>query len=157
MRGPVPKLTPVAEPIGAQVISAPVRVDVGAVWVVAEVRDAPFLAALKPDVPVLMKLSEKLGLAGLCLFAKSSDKDSAIHVRAFAPYHGIPEDPVCGTGNLSVAAYLRHHKDARFGARYVARQGMQMGRDGRVHMRVDADAIHLGGNAVTCVEGTIKL
>jgi PhzF family phenazine biosynthesis protein len=134
-----------------------VRVDVGAVWVVAEVRDAHALAGLRPDVPVLMKLSEKLGLAGLCLFAKSNDRESAIHVRAFAPYHGIPEDPVCGTGNLSVAAYLRHHKDGRFGASYVARQGMQMGRDGRVHMRVEADAIHLGGNAVTCVEGTIRI
>ncbi len=157
VRGPVPKLTPVAEPVGAQVISAPMRVDVGAVWVVAEVRDAQFLAALKPDVPVLMRLSEKLGLAGLCLFAKSNDKESAIHVRAFAPYHGIPEDPVCGTGNLSVAAYMRHHKDVRFGASYVARQGMQLGRDGRVYMRVDADAIQLGGNAVTCVEGTIRI
>jgi PhzF family phenazine biosynthesis protein len=158
VRGPAPKLTPVAEPIGADVVSAPMRIDVGAVWVVAEVRDAKFLADLKPDVPVLMKLSEKLDLAGICLFAKSDDRESAIHVRAFAPYHGIPEDPVCGTGNLSIAAYLRHHKDARFGASYVARQGMQMGRDGRVYMRLDADgATHLGGSSVTCVDGTLRL
>ncbi len=157
VRGPVPKLSPVAEPIGVEVISAPMRIDVGAVWVVAEVKDARALAALRPDVPVLMRLSEKLGLAGVCVFAASDDGESAIHVRAFAPYHGIPEDPVCGTGNLSVAAYLRHHRDRRFGERYVARQGMQMGRDGRVYMRVEADAIHLGGNAVTCVEGTIRL
>jgi PhzF family phenazine biosynthesis protein len=156
--GPQPKMTPVAEPIGAEVASVPMRIDVGAVWVVAEVRDARFLAALKPDVPVLMKLSEKLDLAGICLFAKSDDRDSAIHVRAFAPYHGIPEDPVCGTGNLSIAAYLRHHKDDRFGDAYVARQGMQMGRDGRVYMRHDAGGrAHLGGASVTCVEGTIRL
>ena len=153
--GPKPKMTPVSEPIGADIVSAPMRIDVGAVWVVAEVRDAQFLAALKPDVPVLMKLSEKLDLAGVCLFAKSDDGESAIHVRAFAPYHGIPEDPVCGTGNLSIAAYLAHHKDARFGERYVARQGMQMGRDGRVYMRMDARGTHLGGSSVTCVDGTI--
>jgi PhzF family phenazine biosynthesis protein len=156
--GPTPKMTPVAEPIGADVISAPMRIDVGAVWVVAEVRDAKALAATKPDVPVVMKLSGKLGLAGVCLFAKSDDAESAIHVRAFAPYHGIPEDPVCGTGNLSIAAYLRHNKDARFGERYVARQGMQMGRDGRVHMRQDPGGrAHLGGASVTCVDGTIRL
>ncbi len=156
--GPKPKMTPVSEPIGAEVVSAPMRIDVGAVWVVAEVRDARFLAALKPDVPVLLKLSEKLDLAGICLFAKSDDGESAIHVRAFAPYHGIPEDPVCGTGNLSIAAYLRHHKDDRFGDAYVARQGMQMGRDGRVFMRHDASGrAHLGGTSVTCVEGTIRL
>ena len=154
--GPQPKMTRVEEPIGAEVISPPMRIDVGAVWVVAEVRDAGFLAALKPDVPAFMKLSEKLELTGICLFAKSDDAESAIHVRAFAPYHGIPEDPVCGTGNLSVAAYLG--KDARFGERYVARQGMQMGRDGRVHMRREASGrAHLGGSSVTCVEGTLRL
>jgi PhzF family phenazine biosynthesis protein len=158
VRGPAPKMTPVSGPVGAEVISPPMRVDVGAVWVVAEVRDAATLAALRPDVPVVMELSAKLGLAGLCVFAPSGERESAIHVRAFAPYHGIPEDPVCGTGNLSVAAYLRHRKDGRFGDRYVARQGMQMGRDGRVFMRIDAqDGIHLGGNAVTCVEGTLSL
>lgn len=157
VRAPQPKLTAVSEPIGADVISAPMRIDVGAVWVVAEVKDARFLASLKPDVPLLVRLSEKLGLAGLCVFAKSDDRESAIHVRAFAPYHGIPEDPVCGTGNISVAAYLRHHGDQRFGAQYVARQGMQVGRDGRVYLRVGPDRIDLGGQAVTGVEGSISV
>ena len=36
----VPAASVVAEPIGLDVISDPVRVDVGAVWVVAEVKDA---------------------------------------------------------------------------------------------------------------------
>jgi predicted PhzF superfamily epimerase YddE/YHI9 len=33
---------------------------------------------------------------------------------------------------------------------------MQLGRDGRVSMRVSTDAIELGGRAVTCVEGTLR-
>lgn len=156
VRGPQPRLTPVAEPIGLDVVSDPVRIDVGAVWVVAEVKDARTLAGRTPDHAVLMKLSEKHDLAGICVFARSDDDESAIHVRAFAPYHGIPEDPVCGTGNISVAAYLRHRKDPRFGNAYVARQGMNMGRDGRVHMRIGDDSIRLGGDAVTCVDGTIR-
>jgi PhzF family phenazine biosynthesis protein len=157
VKAPQPKMAPIHEPMGLEVVSEPIRVDVGAVWVVAEVKDARTLAGRNPDHAVLMKLSEKHDLAGICVFAKSDDSESAIHVRAFAPYHAIPEDPVCGTGNISVAAYLRHRKDGRFGDAYVARQGMNMGRDGRVYMRVGADSIHLGGHSVTGFEGTIRL
>ena len=76
-------------------------------------------------------------------------------MRSFAPLHAIPEDPVCGSGNISVAAYLRHN-GAPAGA-YEARQGMQVGRDGRVSIRMEKDGIYLGGQAVTCVEGTLAL
>jgi len=72
-------------------------------------------------------------------------------VRSFAPAHAIPEDPVCGTGNLSVAAFVAK----RFGDEYIARQGMQMGRDGRVVVRVREEGAYLGGHAVTCVDGTL--
>jgi PhzF family phenazine biosynthesis protein len=89
------------------------------------------------------------------VFAPSGEAGCAFHVRSFAPGHGIPEDPVCGSGNICVAAYLRHFKKAP--SSYIARQGMQLGRDGRVSMRVTEDAIHLGGRAVTCVEGTLNL
>jgi len=34
---------------------------------------------------------------------------------------------------------------------------MQMGRDGRVHMKVSSGAIELGGRAVTSVEGSLKV
>lgn len=155
VKAPTPRISPIAEDIGAPVISKPLRIDVGAVWVVAEVADARTLAALAPDVPRVVELSRKHGLAGVTLFAKSDDCVGAIHVRSFAPYHGIPEDPVCGTGNISVAAYLRANGDRRFGSAYVSRQGAQCGRDGRVYMRVEPDAIYLGGNAVTTVDGEI--
>ena len=44
----------------------------------------------------------------------------------------------------------------RFGERYVARQGMQLGRDGRVSVRIEAEGIRIGGQAVTCVEGMLR-
>jgi len=88
----------------------------------------------------------------------TGSKQPAIHVRSFAPAHGIPEDPVCGSGNISVAAYLRKAGQAgRFGERYVARQGMQLGRDGKVAIRFDGDEILLGGSAVTCIDGSLRL
>jgi predicted PhzF superfamily epimerase YddE/YHI9 len=33
---------------------------------------------------------------------------------------------------------------------------MQMGRDGRVSVRIGKDAVQLGGHAVTCVDGTLE-
>jgi len=123
---------------------------------VAQVRDARSLAALRPDMGALANWTNKVGAGGVTLFAPSDDCVAAIHVRSFAPAHGIPEDPVCGSGNISVAAYLRHTNSPLLASSYVARQGAQCGRDGRVHMRVDGDAIWLGGDAVTCVDGKIS-
>jgi PhzF family phenazine biosynthesis protein len=159
VRSPAVKLTPIANISSAVGIplkpGAPLlRADVGPVWLVSEMADAAALAALRPDMTALAEWTESLDATGVTLFAASGERDCAIHVRSFAPAQGIPEDPVCGSGNISVAAYLRYFKKAD--KSYVARQGMQLGRDGRVSMRVSADAIELGGRAVTCVEGTLR-
>lgn len=132
------------------------RIDVGPVWIVGEVVDAAKLAALAPDMDALARFTLDREATGVTLFAASGETDNAIHVRSFAPAHGVPEDPVCGSGNLSVAAYLRETNQlGRFGARYVARQGMQLGRDGRVSVRIEDDGIRIGGRAVTCVDGVL--
>ena len=121
------------------------RVDVGAVWVVGEVADSKRLASLKPDMESLVAFSIDHEAAGVTVFAASGENGAAIHVRSFAPAHGI------------AAAYLQATNQlARFGSRYVARQGMQAGRDGRVHVRVDSDGIRIGGHAVTCIDGSVK-
>ena len=155
VRAPDAKIADVRRPL--PFASKLLRIDVGPVWIVGEIADAKALAALKPDMEALSAFSLDHEATGVTLFAPSGEKDAAIHVRSFAPAHGIPEDPVCGSGNISVAAYLRQTNGAkRFGERYVARQGMQLGRDGRVFMRIDEDGIRLGGQAVTCVEGTLR-
>jgi PhzF family phenazine biosynthesis protein len=129
------------------------KVNVGPVWLVGEMTDARALAALKPEMSALAEWTSSLGATGVTVFAPSGESDCAVHVRSFAPAGGIAEDPVCGSGNISVAAYLRHFERAK--PSYVARQGMQLGRDGRVYMRVDGEDIWLGGEALACVEGTL--
>ena len=136
----------------------PLIMNVGPRWLVAELSDAAAVDALAPDMQILTELSNRLSIGGLTVYGAASDGKSAIHVRSFAPAHGIVEDPVCGSGNISVAAYLQKSgQGSRFGERYVARQGMQLGRDGRVLVRFENGKIFLGGNAVTCVEGTLRL
>jgi len=136
----------------------PLVINVGPRWLVAELVDADAVAALEPDMPLLADMSNRLRIGGVTVFGAAGDGRSAVQVRSFAPAHGIPEDPVCGSGNISVAAYLQASgQGSRFGERYLARQGMQLGRDGQVSIRFEGGRILLGGSAVTCVEGTLRL
>jgi PhzF family phenazine biosynthesis protein len=156
LRGPDAKVSDVRKklPFATKLL----RIDVGPVWIVGEVADSKALAALEPDMAALAAFTLDHEATGVTVFAASGERDSALHVRSFAPAHGIPEDPVCGSGNLSVANYLKATNQVkRFGERYVARQGMQLGRDGRVSVRIDDDGIRIGGSAVTCVEGTLRV
>jgi PhzF family phenazine biosynthesis protein len=112
---------------------------------------------LSPDMALVSQFTDSIRATGITVFGAASGTQAAIHVRSFAPAHGIPEDPVCGSGNISVAAHLREAGQAgRFGERYVARQGMQLGRDGKVAIRFDGEKILLGGSAVTCIEGSLR-
>jgi PhzF family phenazine biosynthesis protein len=154
LKGPPPKIQRLETTIPSVPLkpaSAVLKVDVGPIWVVGEMSDARALAALKPDMTALAEWSLSLGISGATVFALSGEASSAIHVRSFAPAHAIPEDPVCGTGNLSVAAFV----EKRFGGEYIARQGMQMGRNGQVFVRLRPEGVYLGGHAVTGVDGTI--
>jgi len=147
-----------ARVLGAPLSGSPVSVRVGPEWIVADLGSAQAVAALVPDMAAIGRFSAALGATGITVFGASKGEGAALHVRSFAPAHGVPEDPVCGSGNVSVAAYLSHSGELRrYGARYEARQGMQLGRDGRVAMRVEEGAILLGGRAVTCVEGTLRV
>jgi PhzF family phenazine biosynthesis protein len=72
----------------------------------------------------------------------------------------VPEDPVTGSANAALPAYLAHHGLLkRTGREYVATQATEMGRDGRVSVRVldDSGRAEIGGQAVTVIEGTIRI
>jgi PhzF family phenazine biosynthesis protein len=140
-----------SHPVGAK----PLLVDVGPVWLIADLGAARSIDALSPDMKILSDMSLAIGASGVTVFGKSSHGGAAMHVRSFAPVHGIPEDPVCGSGNVAVAVYLARTGNP-FGAGYVARQGMNLGRDGRVSIRIEGEDVFLGGNAVTCVEGALR-
>jgi PhzF family phenazine biosynthesis protein len=156
VRAPQPKLSPVAVPLFGK--SSALRVDVGPVWVVVDLGAATDVDGLSPDMAAIAEISASHQATGVTVFGRTGIASTPLHVRSFAPAHGIPEDPVCGSGNISVAAYLRQAGLLdEFGSAYTARQGMQVGRDGRVQVRVRADAIEIGGEAITCVDGTLRV
>ena len=77
-----------------------------------------------------------------------------VAVRSFAPAVGVPEDPVCGSGNACVAVQRRA---AGLRGDYVAAQGEAVGRAGRIAVAYRGDAIEVGGATVVCVEGRLAL
>jgi PhzF family phenazine biosynthesis protein len=134
-------------------------IDVGPRWVVGALADPAALLALRPDMTRLAAFERALGVTGCTLFAEASgaDADGDIEVRSFAPSDGVPEDPVCGSGNGAVAVLRRALGRIAPGAAYVARQGRCVGRDGRVELSLDAAAaVWVGGACVTTVRGTIE-
>jgi PhzF family phenazine biosynthesis protein len=124
-------------------------VDNGPGWCAVMLRSAAQVLAVKPDWPALGAL--KLGLVG----AQAPGADSAFEVRAFVPGLGVPEDPVTGSLNAGLAQWLIGAGLAP--ASYVAAQGAALGRAGRVFVEQSGADIWIGGDVVTCIEGTVEL
>lgn len=138
--------------------AAPAMVNVGPIWVILPMLDAAAVLDLTPDFARLAAFERRLGVTGLCVFGRyPHGAEAAIEVRAFAPSCGVEEDPVCGSGNASVAAYQwAHGLLPAGGTAYVAAQGRRVGRDGRVKVHVGADGqVRVGGACVTCVDGRL--
>lgn len=139
---------------GVAVVGTPHAVDVGPTWLIAELAEMRALDRLAHDPARLTRYYHATGMTGATLFAVEAGR---VMVRSFAPGDGIPEDPVCGSGNAAVAVYRLAMGQIGAGAAYVASQGTQLGRDGKVAIRIDGRDVHVGGQCVTCVSGHVTL
>ncbi|MFD1766797.1 PhzF family phenazine biosynthesis protein [Sphingorhabdus buctiana] len=148
-----PEASQLAAALGEGAIKgAPQIVNVGPRWVIAELASAETVEQLQPDLQILADYDRAQSTTGMTVYAEKPD--GGIVVRSFAPADGIAEDPVCGSGNGAVAAYRLKAQQVSAGSEYVASQGRQVGRDGNVRVRIEEDAIHVGGDCVTVVDGT---
>jgi PhzF family phenazine biosynthesis protein len=128
----------------------------GPTWLFVQVDDAA-LTTLKPDLPAVQRLSDDFSLTGIAAFALTG-KQPAVHIRCFAPIAGVLEDPVTGSANGALPTYLaRYGLLEGVGREYVSMQGTELGRDGRVHIRTDGSRTQIGGQAITVIDGEIRL
>jgi PhzF family phenazine biosynthesis protein len=145
----------VSELLGVSGVTNPRLVDVGPVWLVAQLESYEALYSMTVNMNGLSDLSRELVATGVTVYAVRNKNE--IHVRSFAPLEGVLEDPVCGSGNASVAAHIKEtglHE--QIGLSYTACQGAAMGRDGRINVRIEGEEITIGGFAVTVVDGSIN-
>ena len=161
-----------------QVLAAQV-LDNGPHWLGLLLDSPDTLMALVPDHAALKTIGQMIGLAsvaydggGPALIARSNREARAfgtradataepglangLQVRAFAAAIGVPEDPVTGSLNASLAQWLI--AEGVLPERYTARQGAAVGRDGWVYITQDsAGRVWVGGDSVTCIAGTVLL
>ena len=137
----------------------PCLVDVGARWIVAQLPDAEAVLANKPNLQRMTLQDVESGGTGVVIFGEyPAGAPARIEVRAFAPAHGVSEDPVCGSGNGAVGAFIRHTgQTAHFGGEYLASEGAVLGRAGMLRVSVSDESIRVGGAAVTCIDGQLSV
>ena len=160
----------------ASQITAAQLLDNGPVWLGLLLDSPEIVLQLLPDHQALTKLGIKIGVAGIYTVPLSplitranreaqaftqtestvTDLEAGLEVRAFAACMGIDEDPVTGNLNASLAQWLMG--DGFMPEHYTASQGLCMGRAGQVDLRRDAQGqVWVGGQSVTCIDGTVTL
>ena len=124
--------------------------DNGPQWRGVMLASAEQLLALKPDAKLLQGLD--IGVVALL-----TTGDAQFEVRAFFPgNNGLTEDPVTGSLNAAMGQWLMGEGLAPDS--YVVSQGTCLGRAGRVHMQRDEqNQVWVGGESVTCIEGSVLL
>ena len=131
--------------------------DNGPGWMGLLVPSADVVRRLTPDFAALGELA--VGVIGPYPPGGAAELPGGpadVEVRAFCPAHGVAEDPVTGSLNAGLAQWLIGA--GRLPTTYVAAQGTELARRGRVHVHADPDGrIWVGGAAHTVVAGTVTL
>ena len=159
-----------------QIIAAQL-LDNGPLWLGLLLDSPETVLQLMPDHAALEKLDAKVGVAARypreeaspliaranrearafgSAAAANSPAEPDLEVRAFAASIGVNEDPVAGSLNASLAQWLI--AEAHLPARYLASQGVCLGRAGLVQIeRDESGQVWVGGESVTCIDGKVRL
>ena len=124
--------------------------DNGPQWRGVMLGSAEQVLALKPNPELLKGLD-------IGVVAPSASGEAQFEVRAFFPgNNGLAEDPVTGSLNAAMGQWLMGAGLAPDS--YVASQGTCLARAGRVYVHRDAqNQVWVGGESVSCIEGSVQL
>jgi PhzF family phenazine biosynthesis protein len=124
-------------------------IDNGPGWLGIRLESARLVLDLQPDFSVMGQLN--MGVIG----AYKDGGPADFEVRAFAPGHGVDEDPVTGSVNAGLAQWLR--SEGAVEGNFTVQQGTVLGRGGRLTITSEADAIWVGGSSRTVIKGHVTL
>jgi PhzF family phenazine biosynthesis protein len=127
------------------------------------VRSLDALKNLKPNFKELVNLSkEKEEFTEVTVFTlETFENKNDAHLRFFAPYYGIDEDPVTGSANGPLLLVLRNlgliEKDTE-NKTFTFEQGDFLGRRGRVNVSfsLGKNELMIAGNAITVLKGELS-
>ncbi len=127
------------------------------------VSDLKALRALRLDTARLAEFESK---AGFAFFTSDTvDPDSHWHLRFFAPFHGVAEDPVTGSAQGPMGVIHLEHREPQAGDgwfEFRGEQGDHLGQAGRVCARVRRQGskivdLEIAGTAESMLEGKIRV
>lgn len=123
-------------------------VDNGPGWAVVRLASGEEVLELEPDLSLIP--TAMIGAIG----DYPPGSTYAYEMRSFAPAVGVPEDPVCGSMNASVAQWAITTGAAP--AAYRVSQGSRVGRKGVIDIIADDDGtVWVGGATTTYIRGEI--
>lgn len=107
--------------------------------------------ALMPNVAQLLEVDPGEGVLGVAVTAPATE-DADFVSRFFAPWVGVPEDPVTGVAHKALAPYWAEQLERNS---LVGRQ--LSAREGSVQVRIDDGVVRLSGRAVTVARGAFMV
>lgn len=145
---PAKEVTPGPAPAGLEKALGvtPVRVGKSHLDLLVELDSEETVRSLTPDIAALAAVDAR----GVIVTARGTETDFVS--RFFAPTVGVPEDPVTGSAHCALSPYwsARLGRASLVGAQLSARGGI-------VHVTHAGDRVHLAGQAVTVMSGTLHL
>jgi PhzF family phenazine biosynthesis protein len=155
-----PTLANILQPVGIGQLP-PAFVDGGRRWWVAEISSEAALRNWKPDHASIGLLAKSTESMGLCAYARSSDPNYQLVVRAFPAGVGIIEDPASGAANGLLAAFLyQSEPDSALARGYTVSQGREIGHDAKLKIRFEAsndrNVVWVGGQTQTVIDGLLR-
>ena len=141
------------------------KVSTGIWWLVFGVKNLDKLMKIAPNIMAIKEFSRKHKLVGIIPFCmETMDPGCHYHIRAFAPYVGVDEDPVCGTCNGCVTSYMALQNLIQFEKEtdLVGEEGNEVKRPGKVYVHVEkqdgqVSEVKVGGSAFTVLLGTMRV
>ena len=135
------------------------EVSTGIPFIIVPLRTLSSTKRIKVNKEEYFKLIENTEAKAIHVFCpETQHKENQIHVRMFADYYGVPEDPATGSAAGCLAAYLVKHK--YFGKNKIdirAEQGYEIGRPSLLFLKAEETEnkidVYVGGQVQMVAKG----
>ncbi len=139
-------------------------VSTGLPSLVVPIKKLNALKKVEPNFNELKRFCKKIGASILVFTFETISPLAMVHIRFFAPTLGVFEDPVTGTANGALGAYLIKNNllHGNSPITILAEQGYSLNRPGEVTIELyfsnsRVDMVKVGGKSVTVMEGDLFL
>lgn len=136
----------------------PAPVSTGARHLMIPVINLAALRNVTINSEALAGVTKSSQCGGCYLFTQETvENTSTAHARFFTPAMGDREDPATGSAAGPLAAYLQARNVIHGKEEVVIEQGDEIGRPGRIYVRLKQEQVLVGGRAFVVAQGEISI